>query len=278
MAKRNHPIRVTNLPLVATLTPGDVQLIHEHVVREFANTADPVSPPGLRDIGLLESAVSRQHVGLDNTLKYESPCANAATLVYGICNDHPFHNGNKRTALLAGLLHLDRNGLVMMDDVGRIELYDLMTKIASHGVWDLLPLSEQKTTERSVDSEVRVIRNWLQSHTRRIYMGERSISYAQLYRIIERFGFEFGDKKSNHVEILRRRKTLFGRESLKHVTRCPCPGDARIVDIGQIKSIRKHLNLTEQDGVDSVAFYDTQTVIDTFIQRHRKTLRKLAKT
>jgi len=64
-------------------------------------------------MSLLASAVARQESGYGNTLKYHEPIINAATLLYGICNDHPFHNGNKRTALVCALAHLDRNRQIL---------------------------------------------------------------------------------------------------------------------------------------------------------------------
>ncbi len=273
-AKRTHPITIQQ---VARLSVEDLLLIHDHVVQEFAETRDPVSPPGVRDIALLESAVGRQDVGFENDLKYSSAVSNAATLMFGVCNDHPFHNGNKRTALLAGLLHLDRNGLVL-ENAGQDSLYDLMTRIACHDVKSLLFKSQQPFLDEGSDGEVRAIELWLKARSRRIKMGERPITYSQLYRILQNFGFELGTKQDNHIGIYRRRKKLFGGYKLTHVGRCPCPGDARIVDIGHVKTIRKQLELTEDDGYDSVAFYDTQTVVDVFIQKHRQTLRRLAKT
>ena len=81
--------------------------------------------------GLLESAVGRQCTSLTGVLKYPDPVDNAATLLYGICNDHPFHNGNKRTALVSMLVHLDRNQYTLFD-TSQNELYDLMIAVAGH--------------------------------------------------------------------------------------------------------------------------------------------------
>ena len=46
---------------------------------------------------LLESAIARQDAGFAGQLKYPTAVVNAATLGYGLCLNHPFHNGNKRT-------------------------------------------------------------------------------------------------------------------------------------------------------------------------------------
>jgi death-on-curing protein len=64
---------------------------------------------GVRDEGLLESALARpQHAAayVDADL-----CRLAAAYAVGIARNHPFVDGNKRTALLAATVFLERNGL-----------------------------------------------------------------------------------------------------------------------------------------------------------------------
>jgi len=56
-------------------------------------------------------SVYRQLTGYEGRYKYPLPLSNAAALVYGLCCDHPFYNGNKRLALVALIVHLDRNGI-----------------------------------------------------------------------------------------------------------------------------------------------------------------------
>ena len=66
-------------------------------------------PGGVRDEGLLASAMARpQHRAM-----YESPDAAtlAASYAFGIARNHPFVDGNKRTAFVAMEVFLDLNGL-----------------------------------------------------------------------------------------------------------------------------------------------------------------------
>src|SRR5437667_1950835 len=107
---------------IETLTKEDVLRIHEYLVRDFAQSDDPIAPSGVRSEALLESAIGRQHVALGDEMKYATIHENAATLLYGLCLDHPFHNGNKRTALVAMLVHLDRNKTSLFD-VNQKELF-----------------------------------------------------------------------------------------------------------------------------------------------------------
>lgn len=65
--------------------------------------------PGLRDDGLLESALARPA----NRFHYEGEddvCALAATYLVAVASNHPFADGNKRAAFLAAGLFLRKNG------------------------------------------------------------------------------------------------------------------------------------------------------------------------
>ena len=64
---------------------------------------------GVRDVGLLESALARPR----QLFAYEKAdlCRLAAAYGHGIAKNHPFVDGNKRTAFLATTVFLERNGL-----------------------------------------------------------------------------------------------------------------------------------------------------------------------
>ena len=65
--------------------------------------------PGVRDMGLLESAVySAMQVFGDEEL-YPTPEQRAARLAYAITKNHPFVDGNKRTGILTMLMTLYLN-------------------------------------------------------------------------------------------------------------------------------------------------------------------------
>lgn len=63
---------------------------------------------GIRDMGLLESALARPR----NLHAYGEgdAAALAAAYSFGIIQNHPFVDGNKRTGFLAGALFLEANG------------------------------------------------------------------------------------------------------------------------------------------------------------------------
>jgi death-on-curing protein len=73
--------------------------------------AEHGGPAGLRDAGALASALARPV----NRWAYgeDDPCALAAAYAFGIARDHPFADGNKRTAWVAARLFLRLNGLTL---------------------------------------------------------------------------------------------------------------------------------------------------------------------
>jgi death-on-curing protein len=90
------------------LTLELVQAIHESQLRKFGG------PPGVRDIGALESALGRAR----NRRAYENgdlPTL-AAAYGFGIARNHPFVDGNKRAALLSIVTFLGLNGIDFVAD------------------------------------------------------------------------------------------------------------------------------------------------------------------
>jgi death-on-curing protein len=87
------------------LTSAIVTAIHDEAIYEFGGLA------GVRDIGLLESALDRPR----NRLAYETGdlFELAATLCVGVTKNHPFIDGYKRTALLATRAFLFLNGFAL---------------------------------------------------------------------------------------------------------------------------------------------------------------------
>ena len=65
--------------------------------------------PGLRDRGLLESAVAAPRASFGGKLLIEEAVEVAAAYLFYLCRNHPFADGNKRTALAAALVFLEAN-------------------------------------------------------------------------------------------------------------------------------------------------------------------------
>ncbi len=266
--------------MILTLSTKEVLNIHDVLVEDFAKTSDPIAPSGVREEGqLLESAVSRQHTGYDGILKYPSPVESAATLCYGVCCNHVFFNGNKRTALVSMLCHLDKNHLTLMETIHQKELYSLMLKVASHH------FAPKRARYDSSDVEIKHLANWLRKNTRKLKKAEKVITFRELKKILRQYDFEMEHPKNNYIDIVKyelkrpsllriRKKEWVGRR----VAHIPYPREGAVVGKKVLKSIRKTCELTEKEGYDSDIFYSGETNIDQFITKYKKTLYRLAKT
>ena len=105
---------------------------------------------GVRDVGRLEAAVSTQHQVVFGEELYATVFAKAAALMRGIVGDHPFTDGNKRTAMLAGLTLLEVNGYNFIAQRGELE--NFAVRIA--------------TDHLDIDA----IADWLKRHSRDVSM------------------------------------------------------------------------------------------------------------
>lgn len=83
---------------------------------------------GLRDLGRLEAAIATQTQNVFGEELYPNIIDKSAAIIRAIVADHPLVDGNKRTAMLAGLTLLEINGVDFSAKVGEIE--DFAVRIA----------------------------------------------------------------------------------------------------------------------------------------------------
>ncbi len=91
---------------LAHLTAEAVKAIHAEVLAAHGGSA------GLRDEGLLESAVQAPQATMMGEPMLKDGIEMAAAYLFYLCCNHPFVDGNKRTALAACLVFLSENSLL----------------------------------------------------------------------------------------------------------------------------------------------------------------------
>ena len=104
------------------LSPEDVLKLHEMQLAHYGGA------PGIRDPGLLESAVMMPQASFDGQYVHEGIYKMAAAYAFHLAENQPFVDGNKRTALATALVFLDWHQ-VEIEDPGE-ELYDSMISLA----------------------------------------------------------------------------------------------------------------------------------------------------
>jgi len=105
------------------LTLAEVLEIHADQIQRYGGE------PGLRDMGLLESALSQPEASFGGEWLHNGLYEMAAAYAYHICQNHCFLDGNKRTALACALVFLEMNGAHLLDPDG--DLKEAMLRIAT---------------------------------------------------------------------------------------------------------------------------------------------------
>jgi death-on-curing protein len=83
---------------------------------------------GVRDMGLLESAVAQPQATFGGEYLHKDLFEMAAAYLFHIVRNHPFLDGNKRTGAVAALVFLDVNGVEA--DAPKGSVYDLTMSVA----------------------------------------------------------------------------------------------------------------------------------------------------
>ena len=86
---------------------------------------------GIRDEKLLDSALEQAKATYEGNYLHDTLIKMAAAYGYHLCNNHPFVNGNKRIALVAMDVFLQRNGLEIV--ASEKETYKMMIQLSSGG-------------------------------------------------------------------------------------------------------------------------------------------------
>lgn len=87
------------------LTVEIVKQIHAEVISAFGGLQ------GVRDEGLLSSAVAAPQATFGGKSPYADPVEVSAAYLYYLCRNHAFNDGNKRVAMTAAIVFLRLNGI-----------------------------------------------------------------------------------------------------------------------------------------------------------------------
>ena len=110
---------------LAYLSVPAVQAIHTEVLKAHGGS------PGIRDRALLESAIAAPQATMMGQQLISDPIEIAAAYLFYICGNHPFVDGNKRTALAACLTFLAENNLLHYEKLPLEEWEKLVLDVAA---------------------------------------------------------------------------------------------------------------------------------------------------
>ena len=232
---------------------------------------------GLIDKGLLSSAVAMQIDGRSENLKWETDYERCSALFYGLIKNHPFHDYNKRTALLTALYYLSK--LNRRPTAHHKELEIITRIIASNTIQDRKAF---KPFSKFEDGEIRFLAQYLQKHTRPITKRCYLVTYNELNEKLGGFGFCLKNPHGNSIDIIQigKRSSLFGfrNKGEKHtrVGAIGFPGWTREVPRKEMKILREYTGLTIKDGFDSQCVYKEAPPLSSLINEYSGFFQRLS--
>ncbi len=113
-----------------------VKAIHREVLQAHGGSA------GIRDEGLLDSAVAAPQATMMGQPMFKEPVEVAAAYLFYLCRNHPFIDENKRTALATCLVFLSENGLLSQEKLDADVWEQLVLDVAASRI------DREETTKR----------------------------------------------------------------------------------------------------------------------------------
>lgn len=236
------------------LTCENVLDAHYLICNHFLKFGEGIGGVGPKDFGMLSSAVSRQVSSAFGTFVYNDLWEIAASLIFGLINDHPFHDANKRTAFLSSVFLMLENGFVPRVDVAEVE--DFTVEIAEfnglHGRhMDITEIAPRfKTMFRPRDNRISYI-----------------VTFNELQGLLSAHGCSIGNPNGNFINVYK---------GDIRVAQIGFPGWSKEVSRNAIATVRKSTGLTAENGYDAQVFFKGEDPLRLLIGEYEEPLRRLA--
>jgi death-on-curing family protein len=277
--KHQYDLPIVGNPSTAQIHHLDARRIldiHNQLVEDFAYSPDPIEPSGPRDLSfaqtrdgtqcgnLLESAATRPKTSLAGKQKYPTVEMAAAALLHALVHDHPFHNGNKRTGIVAMLVFLDLNGYLL--EATEEDIFNYVLALAAHEGGQGDRSGRRSFIMSDSDRETLQAAEWIKRHSRKLNKSQTTLKWLPLKGILRHYGCTFEQRSGNRI-VIRRGKLMVHTGSRN---------DGHEMAAETIADVRKALELDEAHGIDSTSFYFKGDPVPEFIHRYRKLLSRLA--
>jgi death-on-curing family protein len=236
------------------LSCEDVIDAHYLICDHFLRIGEGIAGVGPKDFGLLSSAVGRQLASAGGVFVYSDFWDIASSLIFGLINDHPFHDANKRTAFLASVFFMMEHGYLPAVDIKEVE--DFTVEIADfHRVngrhMEVAEISPRfKTMFRRQDNRMSYI-----------------VTFNELQALLNRHGCSIGHPSGNYINVYK------GDE---RVAQIGFPGWSKEVSRNAISTVRKSTGLTPENGVDAQVFFKGADPLSALIGQYEEPLKRLA--
>lgn len=261
-------------PYAGRTTIGIKEVIRAHylLAEFFAATGEGLGGLGPKSINLLHSALFRQFSEYGGVPRWKDRIQTCASLMYGLIQNHPFHDANKRTAFLTALLHLQKIGRT--PTVGGQEFEDFTVAIADHKL-DAYDFYGRKSGSKD-DMDIAAITHFLRRNSREIDLRFKQITYKRLQSIIAPHGLTLENQEHNRIDVMRFKEENGSLIRPKRITKIGFHGWTRQVSAKDIHILRLAAKLDIGDGFDSQAFFNGVEGPLQLIRKYQEPLRRLA--
>lgn len=264
----------------------DVLKAHFLLIDYFVEKNYAVGGVGPRDLDLLHSALSRQFTSYGGVKKWNGLFENCATLMFGLIMNHPFHDANKRTALLCVLFLLHRKKHIIELPQKRLDAMVVAIAANELHVYFSKETRYQKrlTAAAGPDEIVRILADFLRRNTRFRDDSSRSVTYSELNRALRGHGFELRNPSGNYINVVRvepaRRANFLGLggrpEREVYLAQVGFPGWKDQVHKSALKTVREATGLTTKNGCDTRVLFKEAEPLTSLISEYAEPLRRLA--
>jgi death on curing protein len=131
---------VKAINMVQYLTPEQVLFLHNRLIAETGGGH------GIRDLGMLLSALGRPQATFDAKDLNSDVFSKAAALMDSLVRNHPFVDGNKRTAITAAALFLRINGFQLVVENNEMVRFTLACAQSQLSLDEIMDWFKQYTT------------------------------------------------------------------------------------------------------------------------------------
>ena len=236
------------------LSCEDVLDAHFLIADHFLKLGEGIGGIGPKDPALLSSAVARQVASAGGSYVYTDFWDIAASLIFGLINNHPFYDANKRTAFLSSVFFMLEHNFVPKVDVSEVE--DFTVEVAS--------FNSVNGRHMRVDE---IAPRFKSMFRRRDNGTSFLVTYREMRRLLEAHDCSLRNPSGNYIDVYR---------GDQKVAKVGYPGDTREMGRKTISTIRKVCELTAEHGYDAQVFFKGADPLKDLIGQYEAPLRRLA--
>ena len=236
------------------LTCEDVLDAHFLICDHFFKLGEGIAGFGPKDIGLLSSAVSRQLASAGGSFVYNDFWDIASSLIFGLINDHPFHDGNKRTAFLSSVFFMMEHGYTPSVDISEVE--DFTVEIA-----DFKRINNRHMRVEEIAPRFKSM--FRKQDKRMSYI----VTFNELQKLLSAHNCSIANPSGNFINV------YVGEN---RVSQIGFPGWTKEVSRNAISTVRKSTGLLPENGIDAQVFFKGADPLSELIGEYEEPLKRLA--